>query len=400
MNNMNVIEEKFTRCPQCRSFSVRVSTEYTRMEKIKANFLPVSVFKCDNCAYRFVTYGTLSAKLKRLVVVIPIGLVVAVVALFFLLPKTNHHQTVVPPKTNHPQTTTHHNTIQTVPDKKLVKEQTPIVPAEKVPEQKIPVDNPVATDIILGTSDRFGSNWTPVATGVRITRLSNGPLKTAGILVGDILTEVAGEKIGTGDTLLKMRGEIFSGRREEALIKVIRNKQTLFFRLLKIKKDKTVTTNKETTPPVKVTPQVQPPAQDSVKPLGQSQVIKIISGSIIKIRSSAPDSEDRMNRWRFFKTTVSVRRTEAQRVFVAGDAAGIKKWGVDDQLIIKGQSYQGLTNTFSTAGVMMPDDVKCAPLDITNLVPVGQQVRLNVELLDHGKLWGNSDIYIVVKNAQ
>lgn len=169
--------------------------------------------------------------------------------------------------------------------------------------------------------------------------------------------------------------------------------------MIKYKKEKS---NPQTAPqPVKnTTPasvpassQVQEPVQTPVKP----NIIKVVPASIIKIRNSAPDSEALANRWKFFKTTVSLQRDEGQRVVVAGNAKGTEKWGVDNQLIIKGQMFEGLTGTIMQAGVWMPEDVKCAPLDITHLVPAGRPIRLTVDLVDNGRMWGNTDIYLVIK---
>lgn len=403
MNNINVIEEKFTRCPQCRSFSVRVSTELTTMEKIKAKFLAVTVFQCDNCGYRFAVFGTLSDLAKKLLIAVPLLLIVVAVGLFFLLSSDNSNGK----KTPEPVIRTQHEHRAQIDLKKPattaikpVKEP-PLEPKETPKETVEPPKTAgpaVTADIILGNSDRFGSNWSPVAGGVKITRLSNGPLKSAGIKVGDILTEVAGEKVGTGDSLLKIRGEIFSGHREDALIKVIRNNQAIYFRLIKNKKEKLQA------PPQALEKKIEKPKEAlatkpaEVLPVSvKGQTYKIASATIIKIRNSAPDTEGGASRWVYYKTMVVVQRQEGQRVYVAGDVSGSKRWGVDNLLRIKGEVFEGTTSPVTKAGVWLPEEIKIAPIDITELVPAGKPVRLPVELIDNGKMWGNTDIYIVIK---
>ncbi|MCP4147389.1 MAG: hypothetical protein GY757_06530, partial [bacterium] len=97
MDELNIIEEKFTRCPKCRSFSVK-QVEINFNEKIKGFFVPAIGHQCDNCGFRFVDYDSIPATLKNLLityidgverkwllVVVPL-LVVALISLFIFLP--------------------------------------------------------------------------------------------------------------------------------------------------------------------------------------------------------------------------------------------------------------------------------------------------------------------------
>lgn len=180
---------------------------------------------------------------KKLFTMGSVAVVLVGVALFFLLSSGNgnhkgndkqdvsHQQVITKPEKNDKTPVQSNPQVDREPDTGKTSEP-PVDNVPKTTEKPVtdvlPPETVAAIDIILGDNDRFGSNWTIVATGVKITRLSNGPLKSAGIKVGDVLTEVAGEKVKGGDNLLKIRGEIFSGLRNEALIKVVRDNQPIF----------------------------------------------------------------------------------------------------------------------------------------------------------------------------
>jgi hypothetical protein len=225
-----VIEEKFTRCPECRSFSVKQTTELTLRERIRAAFVPVKVHRCDNCSYRFVEYESFSAGLKHLfrsltsslprkfiVIAIPI-VVAAVLVTILLLAGGKEKEPVIPTEKKPIQT------IEKYPGTKIEKPSQQITPS-------------IAGEIVLGNSNRFGVNWRPLGEGVQITVLSPGSLKRAGLLVGDILVEVDGKKvIGEGMDLESARDDVFYGKRTEVLIKVLRGEETLLFKMIKRKR--------------------------------------------------------------------------------------------------------------------------------------------------------------------
>ncbi|MFC2146049.1 hypothetical protein ACFLRT_01665 [Acidobacteriota bacterium] len=250
------IEEKFTRCPECRSFSVKQTTELTLKERIKAAFVPVKVHRCDNCSYRFAEYESISASIKHLFhsltsslprkfIVIAIPIVVAAVLVTILLVAGGIEKKPI-------------QTIEKDPETKIEKPSQQIIPAEKPgskpgekkdlqaqeiqenqePQQETPPITPsIAGEIVLGNSNRFGVNWRPLGEGVQITRLSPGSLKRAGLLVGDILVEVDGKKIiGEGMDLETARDDVFYGKRTEVLIKVLRGEETLLFKMIKRKR--------------------------------------------------------------------------------------------------------------------------------------------------------------------
>jgi hypothetical protein len=128
-----------------------------------------------------------------------------------------------------------------------------------------------------------------------------------------------------------------------------------------------------------------------------STSIKVFSASTIKIRSSAPNTVGPANRWCFLRKTITVKREALQHAYIAGDSTGTQKWGVDDQLIINGKVYEGLSTSYNNKGGPLPESAKHLPLDITDLVPANQETPLRIELVDHGEFWANTEIYIVIK---
>ena len=245
------IENKFTRCPECRSFSVKQTTALTFKERIKAVFVPVKVHRCDNCSYRFVEYESFSASLNHLFrsitsgltgKIILIGTAIAVIVPVIVL-------LLAGGKDKEPVLSTEKKPIQAIEKKQetekpeqqtITAEEPETKPAEKKDPQEPetpPITPTIAGEIVLGNSNRFGVNWRSVKEGVQITRLSNSSMKRAGLLVGDILVEADGKKVvGRGRDLEAARDEVFHGKRTEVLIKVLRGKETLLFKLIKRKR--------------------------------------------------------------------------------------------------------------------------------------------------------------------
>lgn len=418
-----VIEEKFTRCPHCRSFSVRQADDLNPEEKLRARFVSMAVFICDNCSYRFTLSGHISSpitrlklslaqnkSLKRLLIAVPLVLVIVAAAVVFLpglmdsgnggppvsidqpvqqvTPKTGtdteppsqQQQTETPkPPDQQPdrqpddQKTDDQPTDDQTPDDQAADDQntgdqTPVKPAESVAE------------IVLGGSNRFGVNWTNVANGVEISRMSDGPLKQAGLQIKDVLVEVDGRPVTDGNLLLRIRNEIFTGKRSDALVKVNRAGKTVMYRLIKDREE--------------FSDEGSAAFRESIEGVGS---IRLFTRNRLKVRSSARDEEAPAHRWVFSRKAVWLKREAHQRVYIAGDAAGDAKWGVDDQLQINDAAYDGLAAAYRQKNGYLPDAVTRAPLDITELVPPGKKTELRIQLVDHGKVWGNTEIHIVIK---
>jgi hypothetical protein len=261
-----VIEEKFTRCPECRSYSVKQTMDLTLKEKITSFFIPVKVQRCDNCSYRFVEYEKFSTALKHLfrsltsnlpgkcvVIAAPI-VVVAIVLTIIFISGSKEKESLIPveKKPVHVVEDKPETKIEEKPEiEKIPQQTTSIESKEKIPEEKNdsqekeqeiqenqqPPPPIIAGEIVLGNSNRFGVNWRPLGEGVQITRLSPGSLKKAGLLTGDILIEVGGKKvIGEGVELEKARDDVFYNKRTEVLIKVMRGEEILLFKMVKWRK--------------------------------------------------------------------------------------------------------------------------------------------------------------------
>lgn len=261
-----VIEEKFTRCPLCRSFSVRIITDLTFKEKLKSHFVPVTVQRCSNCSHRFVTQGNLREGFKQkcapltstfprkcIVAAVPLILVALLVVL--LLVSGGKKDEPITPVEKTPQQTI--ETIETQPPRGEetqpgttpgTGEETPAAEtgstqagSEEIQQpsteetgetQTTPVPT-FAGEIIL-VRNRFGVNWRPLGDGVQITRLSPGPVKDAGLLVGDIILEVDDVPVkGEGSGIELARDEVFMKKRPQAVIKVQRNNKILLFKMVK-----------------------------------------------------------------------------------------------------------------------------------------------------------------------
>lgn len=237
-----VIEEKFTRCPECRSFSVKQTMELTQKERIKAYFVPVKVHRCDNCSYRFVEYESFLTSLKYLirspgkclVIAAPVVVAAAILVTIILMTGGNEKEPEIPTGKK-PIHTLEKKPETKIEEKKEIKKPQQRTPGEN--QEVKPVTPAITGVIILGRSNRFGVNWRPLGEGVQITRLSPGAVKRAGLLRGDILLEVDGKKvIGEGMELELARDDVFYGKRTEVLIKVLRGEETLFFKMIKRKK--------------------------------------------------------------------------------------------------------------------------------------------------------------------
>lgn len=122
---------------------------------------------------------------------------------------------------------------------------------------------------------------------------------------------------------------------------------------------------------------------------------KIFDSSGMKVRNSYPDSSDQSHRWFFKRKAITIKRSKAQRVYIAGDPTGKSKWAVDDEISINGKSIKGCSGEMTTTGYI-PESKQVLPYDITHLIPSDREIVLDVRLVDYGILWGNTSIFIVI----
>jgi len=379
--------DKFFRCPNCQSYSLSKSRPKLN-EKILALFVPVYVYKCSNCSYRYVEkdYDFVRGRLKKTVFFVVIPLILLSI-LYFSGIFSGKEQNKKITKNNTPVEITKNNKIKE-------KGNTAVNPIIKNNSDKnslkgVNNHNGIKTDnsdknnsktesilkednsiinnsdvklIVFGNSKKYGVNWKTVDKGIEIYRISiNGVFYRGGIRKGDILFEVDGEKIVKGDKLNKAREEIFKGNKKFADIKVLRKNEELVFRLIRVKE------------------------------------IKVFSRSSLKVRSSHPKEKNEKFKWSFNNKIVEITRTEKQKVYIAGNISGTENWAVDDTIMINGKVFKGIKEGKSIKGRAIDNERKLKPLDITDFIMVDKPVKLNIQLINHGIHFGNSDIYIVIK---
>jgi len=124
--------------------------------------------------------------------------------------------------------------------------------------------------------------------------------------------------------------------------------------------------------------------------------IKIFDTSYIKVRSSHRNSEDPSFRWFYNRKTITLEREPGQRVFISGGPEGTEKWAVDNEIRINDKRITGTKKSPERIG-MIPENIKVEPYEITDLIPPGKEIELDIRLTDYGILWGNTAVYVVVK---
>lgn len=124
-------------------------------------------------------------------------------------------------------------------------------------------------------------------------------------------------------------------------------------------------------------------------------VYKVFDSSWIKVRRTSPHYSDQSFRWNYKRKTITIKRSEDQRVTIAGDPTGKEKWAVDDEIIINGNRIKGFSADMTETG-FIPGSKRVPPYDITRLVPPDRETVLNIRLVDYGVFWGNTPLYIVI----
>jgi len=373
--------DKFFRCPNCQSYSLSKSVPKF-YEKAISLFLPVYIYECSNCSYRYVDRNVtaIKSRLKKGFLLIFLTIIISII--YFTGIFSSNNKPDIPAekteiKTVKQETLKKYEKVEDTIVKQVIKEteKKEIIPEEtKTDEINSKIEKKVFEKsekieivkdykyIYFGNSKKYGVNWNKTRNGIIISRISKGRVfDIGGIKRGDILTEVNGKKIINGNRLNIERDKLFSGKIDFIDLKVLRNKTKMNFKLLKINQN------------------------------------KLINKSILKVRSSHPLKKERKFRWIYKRKNIKIFRKKNQRVFIAGDMAGIKGWAVDDTIIINGKTYPGIKGGLDSSGRSISDERKFPPLEITDIVPFDKKFTLKIQLANHGILFGNSDIYIVVK---
>ncbi len=162
-------------------------------------------------------------------------------------------------------------------------------------------------------------------------------------------------------------------------------------------KEKSTETKTDSTPAGE-TPTETGPGVSADNTRVEPRSYKISESPGIRIRKSYPDRSDRSNRWYFSRATITIKRSPQQRVYLAGDRTGKRKWGVDDEVYINGERIKGLAQEGGelTGEGYIPDAKQLPPYEITHLVPANRKTVLDIRLTDYGIFWGNTSLYIVI----
>ncbi len=128
-----------------------------------------------------------------------------------------------------PESTRREENAEPTPAPAQVKQPRP----EAAPTPPPPPPPTRAGSILLGKNRRFGVNWDALPEGLLITRIGPGPMESAGLRIGDLLTTLEGEPIQGESKLLEIRNRIFDGRIAGAEITVRRGGKEFSYRLQK-----------------------------------------------------------------------------------------------------------------------------------------------------------------------
>jgi hypothetical protein len=213
---MAVSKKNSVSCPNCESRIVH-RTGLNLKEKILAYFLPAEIYQCQPCGMRFARYGNPFAREKSRRILIPLALMIVFFISFLIFLLIGNGE---------PSTTK---------IRKSEKQQVNKTPAPDT-SRTVTLQKSVAPPVLiikLGNSRKFGVNWEYNGIGLKITRLSPGPLQKAGFKVGDILVSVDGKPLTDDKKFLQFRDKIYSGSGKELLIEVVRGEEKFFYKLIK-----------------------------------------------------------------------------------------------------------------------------------------------------------------------
>lgn len=231
-------------CPNCGSQIIHHSTLRLK-EKLLAYLIPTEIYQCQPCGSRFTRRGNPFAHQASRRVLLPLVLMVIFLVsllIVWMFDRGNNSQKLehtrekvkeAAEKTSQPGVTK-----ETVIDK-IIKPREPDSQKQetrsttpKTITEKESIKTPVNT-IKLGASRRFGVNWEYDGRGLIITRMSPGPLQEAGLKIGDILVSLDGKPLTDDGEIIRVRDEIFSGERREALIEALRGREKFLYKLIK-----------------------------------------------------------------------------------------------------------------------------------------------------------------------
>ena len=394
---MDGLEEKFTRCPQCRSYSIASAPPKITSPIFSRFVKQYNHYHCRNCGHDFkypVTEDNQFLSLakppdfkkakKLLLFLLP---VLALILFFVFSP--GHENTPIDspsvqaeetesaqlhpedPAVNEPPIT---EPMQTAPDQSASQDE--LAQSSASPEERPQTEisdagvDEIAGIIDLAGSNRFGVNWVENTEGLVITRLSAGPFLNAGIKIGDKITLLNDKAISNG-SIVTYRNNLIAGNEIEGFITVDRDSKLLVFKL--------------------INSALQAPQEKA------PQAVLLLPQSPLKIRSIAPLDESQSHRWAYKTISLTMTRQQNQRYFISGSGKTLSPWAVDNILFFSGKDIPGLKQTLSPETTIIPKDLYKEPLDISEYFPPQKPVEMTFSLVYLGIKWGNSDIFLYVR---
>lgn len=398
---MDGLEEKFTRCPQCRSYSIASTPPKINYPFLSRFVKRYNHYHCRNCGHNFKqlagddntfysdhskTTGRKRPKALRFLLLLPLLLLVATIVIFLANDRTGNESDtgLRPPPDNIPETlieqaktgeTTPEPTIDNPSATTVVDESTDQAAATAEPESEAPNPEPPSPPVI-GTIDlagrsRFGVNWVGQENGLRITRLSDGPLMNAGLKVGDVITHVNNTAITSDALVMNFRDSLIQGAVSEGYITIHRENGSVLFKMINS-------------------------ALQKKKPSGQESIL-LFPQEQLRIRNSSPTEESANRRWIYKTKTITLTRQVDQKFYVSGNPDSLQPWAVDNILLISRNAIPGLQTPILPDTPTISRNHCREPLEITAYFPAQQTMEVTFSLVDLGIKWGNTDIYLLVK---
>lgn len=193
-------------CPSCNGADV-IQVHRTFLERIATHPFSLLAYQCQDCQTRFFRYS----KHTKLRIITLVGCAGLLFWIFFpgyddMTTQSRFHSGVKVSPAN-------------VPERHAVRPEAAAAPAPQ----------PVAAGLILmGARSRFEANWVETPSGLRITRLREGPFRDAGLKEDDVIVSVD-DQPATDRLMLDVRDRISSGALLESVIVVQRADGLLSF---------------------------------------------------------------------------------------------------------------------------------------------------------------------------
>lgn len=211
-------------CPRCHSQDIRRS--HRRPLEVTLNrFVTFVPYHCEVCQYRFFHFP--SRFLFRTLKVT--GAILAGVVLVGFLA---FHWLASPKEGKAAPATRAASTLQTRVSAPSGSVTTPPARTGKRSLLTPTLSVPVAGTIAMRGESKFRVNWDQTRDGLTVTRIADGPMKRAGLRVGDRLVSVDGQALVDEEILLAARDAVARGKLASARLIVRRDRRSLVYELL------------------------------------------------------------------------------------------------------------------------------------------------------------------------